>query len=390
MGSTTGSTGSRLSVVLLLAGMVSGLPLTWIHAETETGARQVLIIHSLGRDYPPFEGVASTFDNHLVQVFDEPVEMLNASLELSRFDGPGLEDPLLQYLRAVYPNRHPDLVVPIGAQAGLFYARHRDELFPESPVLLLAPDRRRVQEIMEPGVAVVGMDLDTSILIENVLGLLPETQDIYLVTGVSPMSGFWRQAFWQEWAAYDQLTIHDLSAQSVAETAEQVANLPPQSAVIIAVMTRDAAGVPHESGTALKAIRARSNAPVFGYLPAQMGNGIVGGSLLPTPEVGRLGAETAARILAGESPDNIAPIFLPFGQPMYDWREIKAWDIPHHPVSGTVVMGRASHGRVDRGGRGGYPKCVGYFAAGHPSPGPGGGCESKYRSQRRADRLVAP
>jgi PAS domain S-box-containing protein len=326
----------RLSLSSRLIGAWAGLGLALITGETSAaqatqaaapGARQVLLIHSLGRDYPPFEGVGGIFHKQLVRLSTEPIEILNSSLELSRFDGPELGEPLLQYIRAVYPDSPPDLIVPIGAQAGFFHARHRDELFPDTPVLLLGLDKRRFREISGPGVTAVGMDLDVTVLVDNVLELLPETKHLYMVTGTTPMSRFWRDTLLREWQVFEQLTLHDLSEQSVAEINQTVSALPPDSVVMVVVMTRDAAGVPHESGFALRSIRSHSVAPVFGYLPAQLGDGIVGGSLLPTPEVGRRGAEIAARILTGEPPDEIEPIFLPFGKPMYDWREIIAWGI---------------------------------------------------------------
>jgi len=305
------------------------------------GNHQVLMIHSFGRDYPPFDGVASSFHTALAQQADRPVEFVNSSLQVSRFDGADREAPLIQYLKAIYPDDPPDLIVPVGASAGLFYARNRDQLFPDAPILLLGPDRRRVVEMMQPGLTAAGSALDLTVLIENMLQLLPETEHVYLAMGVTPTSQFWTKALLHEWRVFDQLTIHPLNHLSVDQMAETAANLPPNSVVLMAILSLDAAGIPHESGNALRTIRARSNSPVFGYLPSQVGQGIVGGRLFPSDGIAAKGATMAARILAGENPDDLTPSFTPFGDPLYDWREIAQWEIsPNLLPPGSTILFR--------------------------------------------------
>ena len=70
-------------------------------------------------------------------------------------------------------------------------------------------------------------------------------------------------------------------------------------------MTVDAAGIPHEEGKALARLRAATNAPIFSYTDAFLGEGIVGGPLIAISSVGRKAAEAAARILGAEVPGDI-------------------------------------------------------------------------------------
>ena len=75
-----------------------------------------------------------------------------------------------------------------------------------------------------------------------------------------------------------------------------------------------------------------ANAPVFGPYDGTMGYGIVGGRLVSFELQGREAAALALRIMGGESPASI-----PFGGEqayvdLYDWRELKRWDIPESAV----------------------------------------------------------
>jgi signal transduction histidine kinase len=299
-----------------------------------------LIVHSFGRDYAPYKDVSSHFLTQLALQYPEPVEFLHASLEMTRFDGPDRDQPLLDYLRAVYPNRSPDLIVPIGAQAGQFSTRLQDQLFPHAPLLLLAADRRRFSQLAGSGMTIVGLDVDLTQLLRNILQIQPLTQEVYFVSGTSPLAQFWQHAILQDWRdSYDHIKVHTLDHLSLDQVGETLANLPPHSAVFVGIINRDAAGVSHEAGIVMQVLRERSNAPVFGYAQSQFGQGIVGGALVPTAKTGKIGAEMGARILAGESSDHIPPVVLPMSDPVYDWRELHRWNIPEEdlPPNSTVL-----------------------------------------------------
>ena len=71
---------------------------------------------------------------------------------------------------------------------------------------------------------------------------------------------------------------------------------------------------------------------MFGLYDSFMGYGIVGGRLVSWEQMGREAAAMALRIMGGESPASI-----PFGGEqayvdLYDWRELKRWNIPESAV----------------------------------------------------------
>src|SRR5262249_37566262 len=85
-------------------------------------------------------------------------------------------------------------------------------------------------------------------------------------------------------------------------------------------------------------LHAVANAPIFSVYSSQLGQGIVGGALMPIEDLSRTSASAAVRILNGEPPANIQlPTTLP-GTPMYDWRELRRWNISENRLPPGSIL----------------------------------------------------
>lgn len=305
--------------------------------------KRILLLHSFGRDFAPFADITRKFRTGLVQRSPAPVEFFDASLMWSRPDDSENVDPLVEFLQSIYQDESPDLIVPVAGQAGQFWIENRDRIAPSAPVLLLSVEQRRSRGIAgEAGAAWVGVDFDGDQFVRNILEVLPDTRNLYLVVGASPLERFWEAAFRPKWESEfgDRLAFHWLNDRSVEEIAETVKTLPPQSAVLVGIVNQDAAGVPYVDESALELIRKGANAPVFGYLETQLGNGIVGGRLMPTTEVAEAGTTAALRILAGDAPGLLPSTSLKLRDPRYDGRELRRWNIPEErlPPDSSILF----------------------------------------------------
>ena len=87
-----------------------------------------------------------------------------------------------------------NLVVTVGGPAAAFATKHRQTLFPETPLLLAAVDERYVKNTtLTANDAVVAVRNDVQGVIENIRHVLPLTRTIFLVIGNSPHEQFWRK-----------------------------------------------------------------------------------------------------------------------------------------------------------------------------------------------------
>ena len=136
-----------------------------------------------------------------------------------------------------------------------------------------------------------------------------------------------------EFIWFDRLTFEEMK--------QRVAELPPQSAILYAVLVIDAAGVPRTLTRGLKDIHDAASAPVFGVFASNIDRGVVGGRLVSDQELGRSAAGVAIRVLSGESPGAIKTPPLGPGTPVYNWKELQRWGISEASLpSGSQVRFR--------------------------------------------------
>jgi signal transduction histidine kinase len=259
----------------------------------------------------------------------EPIDLYEVSLDTARAQEPQEEGPFVEYIRALLSGRKLDLIVPVGAPAAFFMQRHRSELFPATPMMIVGADRRRTPSaaLAENDTAVV-LDLDLPAYLDNVLRLLPETKTVGMVVGNSPVERFWTAELRRDLQPFaGRVNLEWFNDLTYQEMLMRAARMPPQSAIFWFLLSEDAAGIPYLQDRALETMREISSAPVFGIGDYELGRGIIGGPLMQTQILGQKAAAVALRIFKGEKPDAIDPAPVVFGAPMYDARELRRWGI---------------------------------------------------------------
>ena len=95
--------------------------------------KRVMLLHSFGREFKPWNVYANTIRTELASQSPWPVDVIDHSLIAARFSDDGSEIAFVEYLRALYAKRPLDLIICLGAPAAGFVQRHRQELFPSTP-----------------------------------------------------------------------------------------------------------------------------------------------------------------------------------------------------------------------------------------------------------------
>ena len=310
---------------------------------THTPPKRVLLLHSYGHDFAPFTDFAATFRPELVRRLGQPVDLYEVPLLAARSSTSPEDRLFVDYVLELFSQRQPDLVVTIGGPALHLAQRQRQRLFPRAPMLLAAADQRLVQDAaLTANDTVVGIKNDFPGLIENILQVLPETDQVAVVIGASPLEKFWSEELRREFQPFvHRINFVWFDQHSFEEVKQLTASLPPRSAILYVLMLVDAAGVPYGLENALRGIHAVANAPIFGIFSAQLGQGIVGGHLISSQELGRNAADVAVRILRGEEPGAIRTPPLTSGKPVYDARELRRWGISEARLpAGSIVQFR--------------------------------------------------
>jgi signal transduction histidine kinase len=303
---------------------------------------RVLLLHSFGRDFAPFDAFSASFRSELAQRLGGAVVFYDVNLEIARFDGGEPEVPFINYLETLFASNRLDLIVPIGGPAARFAQAHRDRFFAGTPMLLAAVDERHLNSAaFSDNDTVVSCFLDPASLMRSVLEVLPATTNVAVVVGNSPLEKFWLEELRRNVQPFtNRVSFSWFNTLSFAEMKKRVSSLPPHSAIFYFVLSVDAEGVPHFGKEALSSLHEVANAPMFGLHQTQLGF-IVGGPLLDIEELSRNTAGVAVRILHGEPAGSIKTPTQGAGKPIYDWRELKRWGISEENLpAGSAVWFR--------------------------------------------------
>jgi signal transduction histidine kinase len=325
--------------LLLLLAVINVLPAPANAAET--GHKEIMILHSVGREFRPWNEWAKAIRAELDRQAPWPTDVQEHSLVAARSPDANPETPFLEYLRALYAARPPDLIIGVGAPATSFIQRHRQELFPAVPALFTTLEARRVQySSMTDNDTVVAVTHRFLVLFESFLKISPDTKTIAIVNGNSPNERFWRGEMERELKPLEgRIEIRWYDKLSYEDTLKQLATLPPHSAIFWYQMVVDAAGVAHEGDRALTRLYKVANAPIFSHDDAFFGE-IVGGPMHSPMDGSRIAVGVAIRILNGEKPGDIKTPPSEFAPPKYDWRELQRWHISERllPPGSTIYF----------------------------------------------------
>jgi signal transduction histidine kinase len=311
-----------------------------VHAAEEGPAKRVLMVHSFGSSAPPFTTHSTAFETTLTQEMGKRVDLDQVSLDMARYAQPDMEEAFVEFLLKRLAKWQPDLVVPIGSPAGRFVVKFRDRLFPGTPVIYTGMDRRTVPpDAITKNATFVGDDFKLAGLVEDILQLAPDTTNIEVILGATPLERYWTIEFRRAFEPFtNRVSFNFLNDLSFDQMLRQLSKLPPCSFILLGLFLRDASGVTHNEDEALQRLHAVANAPINGLYQNQLGLGIVGGRLYQGELQGVESARIAIRVLRGEPMSSFPPMFVGTQRPRYDWRELQRWNISESRLSPDSVI----------------------------------------------------
>ena len=313
-------------------------------SEAQSPVTQVLVLQTFDRGNLVFDEFTGEFRLGLDQRAGKPLNVVQVVVGPTGFVG-APEQAVVDYIRSIFTDRPPpDLIVTVGGPAAVFARRHRPQLFPETPLLFASVDERWIRGApfgeKESAVAVAN---DFPRLIDDILQLLPETRQVFMLAGSGPIGRFWRQKLETEFARFrDRVTFIWSDELSLQDILRRCASLPGHSAIVYLTLGTDAQGGAYADEQVLAALHATANAPLFGAQSPLLGHGIVGGTMVAIGDLGRRTGDVAGRILNGEPPASLRVPPQSASQAMFDWRELRRWRIPESRLpDGSVVKFRA-------------------------------------------------
>ncbi|MEJ0075295.1 MAG: ATP-binding protein [Alphaproteobacteria bacterium] len=302
--------------------------------------KRILMLHSFGPHFGPWNAISARLREELRKQSPTPIDLYENALQGERSGQPQGERRFLDYLNGLFQGRNLDLIVAIGAPAAGFVLRNRTEFFQSVPVLIAAADERTLSpDQLTANDTAVPVKINPSAVIDNILRILPETTDIAVAIGDSPLERFWLAEIQRSFQRFGtRVTFHWFNKLSADEMVKRALALPPRSAIYYATVRVDASGEPQEEDRVLGRLLEAGRSPLFSYVDTDFGRGVVGGPMLSSQQIAQQTAAVAVRVLRGESPATIKTQPLGEAAPRYDWRELRRWKISETALPpGSIV-----------------------------------------------------
>jgi signal transduction histidine kinase len=312
------------------------------HASIQEAAVLILLPGQPG--LPAATAIATGIRSPLVAELSFRVSIETEHVDIARFGAPEEEE---RRLRALYGSKYGgrafDLIIAASHEPLQFILRARDDLWPNTPVIVCAVDERSVRGLEPPaGVTVVTNRYDLEGTLGAALALLPDTGHVALVGGAGPQEQvFHALARRAVAAAGRRLDLIDLTTLPVADMLARVSTLPDRTIVLVSSYQVDGAGRRFYGLDILGPLVRAANRPVFTVFGNALGQGIVGGSLTDFEAIGREAGALGVRVLQGKAMPVSPVTTATVSAPRFDARALARWRLDERRLPpGSEVLYR--------------------------------------------------
>lgn len=258
---------------------------------------------------------------------DVMVEFLN----LNTLSEPVLRAKMRELLLLRYSEgsgHQADLIVAMQQPAFDYLLAELAPLAQTTPVLAINTSGKALPAGTPPTIWQQQANVDFAGTLAQAMALFPNTRQIVMAAGASEADQVLKRRMQQAAQAWQgKVALRYLDDLTLAQMRLEVARLPPDALLVTGNVNRDVAGniaTPVQFAAQLARL---ANVPAFGLYNANLGQGILGGSILDIERAAQQVAGVSLDVLAGRTP--AAPgAFLPAARPvpMYDWQQILRWN----------------------------------------------------------------
>ena len=313
-----------LARIVLVAFCAAAIP-----AVAADGDARVVILNGTDPYLPAYLEIDRGMRAGLSGTMDRNVAYFSEPLDAQRFEIGSFEPELVAALDKKYEALRVDFVVAISRPALEFFRHHGAHIWPGARVVFSGWPGETVERTgLPPGSAAVIATPEFDSTIGLARRLQPGARRIVVVTGASDLDRINEQDMRRRLSNQaDTMQVEFLNGLPLPELVSRVAAEPPNSIILYLSQFRDRAGRPYTPREVLRAISARSVAPVYGVVETYLGKGMAAGVAESLEQHGRLIAGLVRDRLSGKTLSAGWTQINSPGRCVADARALKHWSL---------------------------------------------------------------
>jgi signal transduction histidine kinase len=297
--------------------------------QASAATRRVVLLFGERPELPALALLQADLVRTLSSNSDDPVEIYNESMDLSRLGWNNHQLFLRDFLQAKYADKKIDLAIAILSPALEFLLNYGSVIFPGTPIIFCGIDKTELgNRLLPPQVRGILVKREFAPTVEIALRLHPRTEHAVVVAGTSEFDTRLLDEAKIDFEFYEsRLDFKYLTTLPLQDLLTELSDLPPRTLVFYTTLLRDGAGetlVPRE---VVERVSAAANAPTYGFFDQYVGRGIVGGDVNSISAHGVEAAKLALQVLAGTEMSRPQVSEVPTNKILFDWRQLQRWGI---------------------------------------------------------------
>jgi signal transduction histidine kinase len=300
----------------------------------EKKVRTCVMFFSYSASMVAYQNMLDGFNESFIQPLHSPVSIVTEYLDLGRTNNEAYGRSIVEMYNEKFNDNGIDLIIAVGPGILPFLKNAGLKMLKNSPLILVdifTSKEDSVNNAFQVNELPIYLKYNYfSKSIKTICDLYPDRQSVYCVNGDGMLDKYYKSILKATQDIYKGThNFFDITGISIDSTLRRISKLPEESVVVIVSYSEDINGLPFTTPEVANLITKISKVPVFilGGDSFPKDGGAIGGYVINYVNVGREFGKAANQIISGSDPTSIKVNLPSFYQFIFDWRELKKWDL---------------------------------------------------------------
>lgn len=304
-------------------------------------SKHILVLQSYNKGLVWTDNISKGIEDTLL-LQNSHYELTTEYMDTKKINSTEYMDSLYRLFIMKMEKQSFDAIIAADNEASEFVLKYKDELFKNIPLIFCGIDKRDpgldINEVLKKGISLILESKEIKINMDFITKVLPNLKELYIINDYTGASVLVNHTYKKEAKRLEERGIKTVINfdGNLEKIAEDIKNLPSNSAVLFGSLFRDKEGsyIPYYE---LNEVLTSSKVPLFAMSDSHFGRGVIGGYLLRGYELGEAAAKETVKILEDKTSASKKPIIVP-SQWAFDYKIVKKYNIDMDKIPEDSIM----------------------------------------------------